>query len=287
MVRGMTPRHAAPPLEFPSARDPRRLAMRAGSVIAALAIAMAMAGASRSAAPRIAAYTVINGAEITRPLGGLTGDSRRGEALFANPGAGGCASCHAFGGQGASRVAPQVILAALAPPPPALTPTQQAPAQAPAEAHAPGPTPAQAAPVAERGDVLAPGEAPRAVKDGPAPMASPLPIPRGAPGVAEIAADKDLAAAARAKTPSAKPSVDLAIGPALDDAGARLGEGRIRLWIVDPSLVGGTGMPAYHAVDFDAAARAPDLRQPWLAAQDIEDIVAYLLAPPVPVATGR
>ncbi len=35
-------------------------------------------------------------------------------------------------------------------------------------------------------------------------------------------------------------------------------------------------MPAYYDVSPELAARAPDLRQPWLDASAVEDLTAYL-----------
>ncbi|MCU0952203.1 MAG: sulfur oxidation c-type cytochrome SoxX [Burkholderiaceae bacterium] len=57
-------------------------------------------------------------------------------------------------------------------------------------------------------------------------------------------------------------------GPALDGIGANLTAAQLRLSVVDLSRVSrGTGMPGFHRSGGDA---------PRLAAQDVEDIVAYL-----------
>ena len=268
-----------------------------------LALGLALGFASALAAPRvprIAAYTVINGVEIPAPLGGLTGDAGRGAALFADPAMGGCIACHAMGSRPATGVAPEVVLAALAPP----APDERARAEL---ENAPGsqsePTSGlepESEPESEPEPELAARSSPDSAS-GAAPLRAPLPMPRGAVGV-EVAAEMDAetdaetdaapdaapdsgtdgagaAIAAANDAAQGGPSLPLAQGPALDDAAARLGAGGLRLWIVDPVLAGGVGMPGYHAIDFAAALRAPDLRQPWLAAQQIEDIVAYLLDP--------
>lgn len=223
----------------------RALPRAAGALVCAMLAAPAPAGG-----PRMAPYTVINGAAIDAPLGGLAGDAARGAQLFADPATGACASCHGYAGQGPTGAAPAVILAALAPEPePEIEPDA-----------APEPEDAPAEDAASLG-----------------PMQSPMPLPRGfdpdadADAAAEVAAPED--------EPQLPPDVTLTMGPALDGAAARLGAGGLRLWIVDPALAGGRGgMPGYHAVDYAAAARAPDLRQPWLDPQQIEDIVAYLAA---------
>lgn len=213
------------------------------AALRAAALVCVLAGSALADRGGIAAYTLVNGTAIEAPLAGLSGDAARGAMLFADPQTGACASCHAIAGRAATGAAPAAVVAALAPPP----------AQAPA-LDAP---PADAAPQ----DV-----------GGLGPLAAPLPLPRGF----TPEADGDVAALETGDAAVLPEGVTLAMGPGLDGVGARLGTGAVRLWVVDPGLAGGTGMPAYHAVDFAAAGRAPDLRQPWLTAQQVEDLVAYL-----------
>lgn len=68
------------------------------------------------------------------------------------------------------------------------------------------------------------------------------------------------------------------VGPPLAGVGARLSAGQIRLRLVDPTLVNpGAVMPAYHRteglVNVDPRFRG----RPVLGAQEIEDVVAFLL----------
>jgi hypothetical protein len=217
------------------------------AALRAAALVCVLAGSALADRGGIAAYTLVNGTAIEVPLAGLSGDAARGAMLFADPQTGACASCHAIAGRAATGAAPAAVVAALAPPPPA-PPTQDPALDAP---------PADAAPQ----DV-----------GGLGPLAAPLPLPRGF----TPEADGDVAALETDAAAVLPQGVTLTMGPGLDGVGARLGAGAVRLWVVDPGLAGGTGMPAYHAVDFAAAARAPDLRQPWLTAQQVEDLVAYL-----------
>lgn len=71
------------------------------------------------------------------------------------------------------------------------------------------------------------------------------------------------------------------LGPPLAEAGARLTEGQLRLRIVDSlRLNPDTIMPSYYRVD-GLNRVAPQYRgRPILTAQQIEDVVAYLLAMP-------
>jgi mono/diheme cytochrome c family protein len=221
-----------------------------GARLAAWAALAAPGAALAADAPRIAAYTVINGAGIEAPLAGLRGNAGRGATLFADAARGACASCHSFAGEAASGAAPAVILSSLAPEPepePEPEPVDEDPAVAP-EGDATGLAPLAARHPLPRGTVL-PDE-----DDAPAPLEPEVPKAEMPPGMA------------------------LPMGPALDGARARLGVGGLRLWIVDPALAGGGAMPGFHAVDYDAAARAPDHPQPWLSAQEVEDILAYLIA---------
>jgi sulfur-oxidizing protein SoxX len=68
------------------------------------------------------------------------------------------------------------------------------------------------------------------------------------------------------------------VGPPLAGVGSRLSAGQIRLRLVDPTMVNpGAVMPAYHRVaglvNVDPRFRG----RPVLTAQEIEDVVAYLL----------
>jgi len=68
------------------------------------------------------------------------------------------------------------------------------------------------------------------------------------------------------------------IGPPLDGIGRRATAGVLRLRLVDPKVLNpATIMPAYYKVEglFHVLDRYRD--KPLLAAQDIEDILAYLL----------
>jgi L-cysteine S-thiosulfotransferase len=67
------------------------------------------------------------------------------------------------------------------------------------------------------------------------------------------------------------------IGPALEDAGARLTPGQIRLRLIDESLINPrTIMPPYYRVK-NLNNVAPEYAgTPGLTAQQIEDVVAYL-----------
>lgn len=65
-------------------------------------------------------------------------------------------------------------------------------------------------------------------------------------------------------------------GPPLDDVAERLSEGEIRLWIVNPAALSDTpDKPAYYSLrdEAGAATRA----EPVLTAQQIEDLVAFLM----------
>ncbi|MBI4290926.1 MAG: sulfur oxidation c-type cytochrome SoxX [Betaproteobacteria bacterium] len=68
------------------------------------------------------------------------------------------------------------------------------------------------------------------------------------------------------------------IGPDLTGTGARLSEGQIRLRIVDPGRVNAASiMPAYYRTE-GLTRVAPAFRgKPLLTAEQIEDVVAYLV----------
>jgi len=67
------------------------------------------------------------------------------------------------------------------------------------------------------------------------------------------------------------------VGPDLGGVASRLSEGELRLRVVDPKIVNAeTAMPAYYRVDGLFRVRQDMAGRPILAAQEIEDVVAYL-----------
>jgi sulfur-oxidizing protein SoxX len=69
------------------------------------------------------------------------------------------------------------------------------------------------------------------------------------------------------------------VGPPLAGVGARLTPGQIRLRLVDPTRVNPTAiMPAYHRVDGLVNVDPRFRGRPVLSAQEIEDVVAWLVA---------
>lgn len=67
------------------------------------------------------------------------------------------------------------------------------------------------------------------------------------------------------------------VGPDLGGVASRLSEGEMRLRVVDPKIVNAeTAMPAYYRVDGLFRVRQDMAGRPILAAQEIEDVVAYL-----------
>lgn len=68
------------------------------------------------------------------------------------------------------------------------------------------------------------------------------------------------------------------VGPALDLVAARLDAGQIRLRIVDyQRVVDGALMPSYHRTDGFHQVGEPYKGKPVLTAQQVEDLVAYLV----------
>ena len=67
------------------------------------------------------------------------------------------------------------------------------------------------------------------------------------------------------------------IGPSLAGVGKRLGTGQLRLRVVDGTRINpATIMPPYHRIDGLNKVGAPWRGRPVLAAQEVEDIVAFL-----------
>ena len=68
------------------------------------------------------------------------------------------------------------------------------------------------------------------------------------------------------------------LGPPLDGIGSRAGAGVLRLRLVAPrALNPDTVMPAFHQVEGLRRVLAPHRGRPILTAQEIEDVIAYLL----------
>lgn len=73
--------------------------------------------------------------------------------------------------------------------------------------------------------------------------------------------------------------------PPLTDLGARMSAGEARLWIVAPQVLaedGATGMPAYYSLGGRTDPDDPLYGGPVLTAQEVEDILAWLLPDPLP-----
>ncbi|MCK6454423.1 MAG: sulfur oxidation c-type cytochrome SoxX [Alphaproteobacteria bacterium] len=67
------------------------------------------------------------------------------------------------------------------------------------------------------------------------------------------------------------------VGPDLKGVASRLGEGELRLRVVNPKLVNPeTAMPAYYRVDGLYRVRKDLVGKPILTAEQVEDVVAYL-----------
>ena len=68
------------------------------------------------------------------------------------------------------------------------------------------------------------------------------------------------------------------IGPPLAGVGGRLSAGQLRLRIVDSTRINPqTPMPAYYRVDGLNGVAAAFRGKPILSAQEVEDVVAYLV----------
>jgi sulfur-oxidizing protein SoxX len=68
------------------------------------------------------------------------------------------------------------------------------------------------------------------------------------------------------------------IGPSLAGVGGRLGAGQLRLRIVDPTRLNRDAvMPAYHKLEGLDQVAASYRGKPILSAEQVEDVIAYLL----------
>ncbi|MEM7178170.1 MAG: c-type cytochrome [Pseudomonadota bacterium] len=65
--------------------------------------------------------------------------------------------------------------------------------------------------------------------------------------------------------------------PSLDGIAGRMSVGEIRLWIVAPETIDpNAAMPGFFLAGQRTEAGSPLINGPWLSAQQVEDIVAYL-----------
>lgn len=68
------------------------------------------------------------------------------------------------------------------------------------------------------------------------------------------------------------------IGPPLFDTGRNLSAGELRLRLVDSTAINPeTVMPAFHRIDHLRGVRSDRQGQPILSAQQVEDVIAWLL----------
>lgn len=78
--------------------------------------------------------------------------------------------------------------------------------------------------------------------------------------------------------PEVPPGAAGDIGPSLDGVGSRLTAAELRQRIVDPRKIEPeTIMPAYHTTDGLVRVASQYAGQPILSAQQVEDLIAYLL----------
>ena len=218
-------------------------------ILAILATAPAVAEQER-----FAAYVITDGTRVETPFAGAEGDAARGKTLFDDPATGGCAACHAVRGAERASWAPEILVRMLPPPDP--------PPKPPEEPEEP----------VETVEIEGASEL--------APAATPLPVPRPDP--------EAIPEAVVAEEPEIDPRVVIEPGPDLDGIATRRPLAELRLLLANPrALDHEARMPAYHDVSLELAQRAPDFRQPWLSAQEVEDILAYLMTLDAPAATGK
>ena len=78
--------------------------------------------------------------------------------------------------------------------------------------------------------------------------------------------------------PGAEADPDQERAPSLSKLAKRMTPGAARLWLVAPSVLRpGTSMPAYYAVGQRNDPKDPRYGEPILSAQEIENILAYLM----------
>ena len=230
----------------------------------------------RDLRPPAVAYAVTDGIAIEAPLAGAVGDAARGRAIFLSDLTGGCVSCHAAPGAPRLAVVPRILRDRL-PPMPAAVLAEDAAAEAEPEA-------GEGEPVDGEGSGDDAEESRSTSSSRLAPDRLAPPPARPAQGtVSETAAidsgaadSDDIAARGRIRR-GVPPLLPVPAGPDLDGIAAELSLGELRLAVVNPQISRpGSRMPAYHHVSLALADRAPGLRQPWLSAQEVEDVVAYL-----------
>jgi sulfur-oxidizing protein SoxX len=78
--------------------------------------------------------------------------------------------------------------------------------------------------------------------------------------------------------PGAQPNAEGPEAPSLAGIASRLSEGRLRLWLVAPTVIRPqTAMPGYYTVGQRSDPEDPRFGEPRLSAGEIEDILAYLM----------
>ena len=252
-----------PPLRLLRPASPAAfLAAALAALAAAPAPGQETPAPARDPRPQAHAYTVLDGRSAPRPLGGATGDAARGREIYADPALGGCQACHAAPGLPRGAFVP----AALA---------QRAPEPEPEPALPPALDDPEAGALDEEGEPGSDSDSRLAPDVAALPPARPEPEAEGTEADAasvEPAGDGsgalDVAAAALLPLPQ---------GPDLAGVASRLEVGELRLLVINPRIARAESrMPAYHTISLAQAALTPALRQPWLSAQEVEDVVAYL-----------